>query len=581
MPSDNSTFSDHILDRIFSWGVDTLFIIPGAHVNFFLNKAAKDKRFKIVMAMHEQGAGYMADGYARMSEKAGVAVTINGPGATNLTTAAVTAKAEHSQVLFLTGDSPQMLNGYGAFQSSEASGSNTGEIMKAAIEYTFNVETPHDLQIALSEFEKALKSNVQYPIHINLPCDVAASKYKVEEKSMMSFDMDIEEELQESFEWLNEIPIRTGEKVALLVGDEVKRVSDRKAIADFSSKYSIPVAVTYAAKNFEEHLQNELSLGIFGYAGSKEAHAKILDPQLDTLFVFGAVLNERNTCSWDPDFFHANRKILRFSYSNKTAKKYPCEVYDTVLKTDIKNALSHIERRWSLKPDSSEIVVESNHNFEPCTPSMKRNSERMSMTEVIKIMNTKISEDALFFVDSGEHRVYAGFFWAPRINGGFYSAAHTAPMGWAICAAIGASFARPNRKMWVLTGDGCMQMHGLEISVAVRYNCQVIFIVSNNKAYGRVGNYYKDETQEIKQMLSELHPINWVDFAKSFNANAMKATNEIELEEAIELAEKCNGPFVIEIDTLYCEDYSFENAVFSSSSTKFIEKWRQRQNDKV
>ncbi len=107
----NLTVVEIILDRFYSCGVTTLFVIPGVHIDSFLMQAVKDDRFRIVMAAHEQGAGYMADGFARISGGSGVVITINGSGANNLTTVAVTAKVNHSLVLFLTGDAPSVTFG--------------------------------------------------------------------------------------------------------------------------------------------------------------------------------------------------------------------------------------------------------------------------------------------------------------------------------------------------------------------------------------------------------------------------------------------------------------------------------------
>ena len=112
----NPIFHNVYLIYLFNLGVKKIFTVPGAHIDFFLVQAINDGRFEIILASHEQGAGYMADGAARMSGSPSIVATINGPGASNLITSAVTARLGNSPVIFLTGDIPSHLYGYGGFQ---------------------------------------------------------------------------------------------------------------------------------------------------------------------------------------------------------------------------------------------------------------------------------------------------------------------------------------------------------------------------------------------------------------------------------------------------------------------------------
>ncbi|HYG58471.1 MAG TPA: thiamine pyrophosphate-binding protein, partial [Symbiobacteriaceae bacterium] len=154
-----------LLDHWHSWGVTTLFAIPGAQVDGLLMEAASDGRFQIILAAHEQGAGYMADGFARLSGVPGIVIAINGPGATNLTTAAITAQADHSPVLFLTGDAPAVLAGYGGFQGSDPHGSNPNPVLKAALTNAISITTPDILPTALRLSERLMTGPAPGPLY--------------------------------------------------------------------------------------------------------------------------------------------------------------------------------------------------------------------------------------------------------------------------------------------------------------------------------------------------------------------------------------------------------------------------------
>lgn len=276
----NLTVVEVILDRFHTWGITTLFVIPGVHIDGFLMQAVKDRRFRIIMAAHEQGAGYMADGFARISGKPGVVITINGPGANNLTTAAVTAKVDHSPVLFLTGDTPSVIQGFGGFQASDPEGSNSTTILLEALKHSVCITSPESLSYAFQLFEELLLSPSPGPMHINLPSDIA--KQHVVNQVCIPLSPRKDAVIKKKPTWLAKIPITLGNRAAILVGEEVKNASELETIAEFSRRFAIPVASTLAAKNIQALLSQELYLGVFGYAGGPRAFEAILDSKLET-----------------------------------------------------------------------------------------------------------------------------------------------------------------------------------------------------------------------------------------------------------------------------------------------------------
>ncbi len=577
------TVTEVILDRLYSWGVTTLFCVPGAHIQGFLMDAIKDNRFCIVMAAHEQGAGYMADGYARVTRGPGFAMTINGPGANNLTTAAVTAKMDHSPILFLTGDSPWIVKGFGSFQCSDSQGSNSTGIFREAIENSASITTGKTLLDALDRFEELLESPCPGPMHINLPNDIA--KEHVGGPTFPRPKKDTS--LRERPHWLGKIPLTPGNKGAILVGEEVKSPSEMQVIAEFGKTFAIPVASTLETKGIQAFIPKELNLGVFGYAGGPRAFQAILHPQLETLIILGAILDERNTAAWNGDFFHPNRKILRFSSDKETLRKYPkpilVEAFDHPLRAlywlkshwleelDCYGQENENQKAWNRELQAIPVIPPAN------TGGKLKDKSAMLMTEVVSIMNKNLPLETKLFLDSGDHRIYGGTYWQVGAGDTFFTAAQTAPMGWAIGAAVGASFAKEKEQIWVLAGDGCMLMHGMEISVAAKYKCPVVFVVSNNGSYGRIAARMLNEPEMLRDTISSLPVVSWTNFANSMGVPARKVSTGGELTAAIREAKDCSGPFLTEIMTIYEEEYPYPPAVFSSSSQEFAKDWKKRK----
>ncbi|MBN2338752.1 MAG: thiamine pyrophosphate-binding protein, partial [Acidobacteria bacterium] len=556
------TVAEGLLDRFHRWGARVIFAVPGAQVDPLLVAAAHDGRFRLVLAAHEQGAGYMADGFARMTGGPAVAVAINGPGATNMVTAAVTARMDRSPVLFLTGDSPSGLRGCGCFQGSDAIAGNA--ILRAAVGDSVHATRAARLFAALDRFERRLASAPR-PLHLNVPVDLLAAGCD----SVSCFDAGGNSDDAETGPGADAgiLPPDPGEKSALLVGEEVRSRAEMDALARFAEDFDIPVACTFGAKRTHALLPERLRLGLFGYAGGPRAYRALLDPEMESLFVIGAPLDERNTAAWHPGFFHPGRNVCRFSADPESRRRAPRPV--TEIAAGPMEALRLLRAHWDRPPGPCSqrrlrrrdwCLDLNRHPLEPAVPA----SGAFTMSRVFLAMREVLPSDSVLFLDSGDHRIHAGFFWWPDAEGMLATSPQYGAMGWAIGAAIGASFAAGDRPVWVITGDGCMQMHGLEMAVAARYRRRVVFLVSNNRAYGRIAARMGAEPAGVREAVSALPEISWTGLAESTGVRAHAVASTGELRGALAAAAAHDGPSLVEMMTAPDESPLFEPAVFTS-----------------
>ncbi|MEQ9688762.1 MAG: thiamine pyrophosphate-dependent enzyme, partial [Bauldia litoralis] len=155
---------------------------------------------------------------------------------------------------------------------------------------------------------------------------------------------------------------------------------------------------------------------------------------------------------------------------------------------------------------------------------------------------------AIALVDSGAHRAFAGHYfdaYAPRT---YLSATNLGPMGWGIPAAIGAACARPGTRIALVTGDGCMQMHGIEIAVAARYRLPVVFVVLNNGALGNV--WLRAHTLgPVPDELTRVPDHDWAGFARALGLQAATVRDPGEVEPALAAAVATDGPYLIDFKT--------------------------------
>jgi acetolactate synthase-1/2/3 large subunit len=168
--------------------------------------------------------------------------------------------------------------------------------------------------------------------------------------------------------------------------------------------------------------------------------------------------------------------------------------------------------------------------------------------DVVKQLCQLLPKDANVVVDSGAHRIFMAHYWLSSGIGNYFSSSSLAPMGWAVAAGIGVKLAAPERPCVVVTGDGCMLMHGMEIQTAARYGVKVLYVVLNNAAHGAV-HIDAISNGSIPAQFSELPSHEWAAFAASLGVASRRVERVDDLADALSEASQLNGPFLIEVMT--------------------------------
>ena len=138
---------------------------------------------------------------------------------------------------------------------------------------------------------------------------------------------------------------------------------------------------------------------------------------------------------------------------------------------------------------------------------------------VVAELRRALPRDGVLLVDSGAHRAFAGHYWESYAPKTYISATNLGPMGWAIPAAVGVQCAQPSKRIAVITGDGCMRMHGMEVATAARYRLPIIYVIIDNAALGNV--WLRAHTQgPVPDALTSLPDLDWASFARGLGCQA-------------------------------------------------------------
>ncbi len=549
--------TDYILKALASEGIEALFFVPGGLIDPFLSAFESTPQVRPIVACQEGGACYMADGYSRASGNVGACMAIGGPGLTNMTTAVSAAWTDLSPVLVLSGEVSTSMEGLGQFQDASASSFNDTKILEPVTAMSLSIENPHLLN---HHFRKALATMFgrrKSPVHLSLPHDVQVAEISVAHEPLdrsLREPKILDTRAKDRF-WARVAPGRDfdtrAEKIAILAGHGSENSDASKGLLKFAETFQIPVATTLRAKGVfpEDH---ELSLGVFGYAGTRHAYTAILSDELELLIVLGSSLNERDTMHWNsklvPDrgLFQIDVAPDEISAVNGGGVTVVGDVSSFLerIMSEPNELLRHLDGGKAIREEWVRGIRKCPrlYDAENCSSDSIPIHPARIVAELRKVM----PRETVALVDSGAHRAFAGQYWESYEPRTYISATNLGPMGWAIPAGVGAKIARPDRPCVVITGDGCMLMHGLEIQTAARFNVAVIYVVINNAAFGNVW-LRAAKMGAIPSQLTSLPDHDWAGVARALGLNSLTVRKPEELPSAFQQALESNAAFLIDV----------------------------------
>jgi acetolactate synthase-1/2/3 large subunit len=516
------------------WGVNYVFGIPGKPISPIIY--ALDKHdIEFVLNKHESGGGFSAAGFSLMSNKIGIAIGTSGPGGTNLLTAAGQAKASHIPLLIITGHPGIKDTGKALGQDSTAFGTDLVEMFKFVTKFSARVERGDMLKIYLKHaLEKAL-SGIKGPVHLSIPFDILIEEIEPFELAFPTSNEMISPFIENVVEQLN-----TAKRPLLFLGKGVHSSKAYKEVRLLAENWNIPVITTPGGKGtfVTNHL---LSLGAFGLGGTKEA-MDYLRQGVDILIVIGTKLSDMSVAGFTKEIYP--KHLIHFDYDPTFIAK-TIDVPTTPVLGDIRANLNFILKNVSKEVNPEFLIPKHEHEI-----MINQADEFMTSETTIKVMRSSLPDDTIIFGDDGSHTFYGIRYFDIYEPGTFFFDDVFGAMGHGIGYSIGAKIAAPHKNIVCLVGDGCMFMHGSEISTALNYKSPVLFIVLNN---GQLDMVEKGMRKMNGKSIGAVYntPLDVSFFAKSLGLESFKCFNPIELKEAIShslmMINDSKKPVVIEV----------------------------------
>lgn len=515
-PMDMADLLVHYLDQM---GVEYVFGVPGGHIEPLYNALARSSRqggVRHILARHEAGAAYMADGYARETGRIGVVCSTAGPGATNLITGVACAYENHIPMLVVTGQATLPNFGRHPLQESTCTGVDVLGMLSHCTRYNTLVSHPKQLEHKLMTALQYATRTPKGPVHLSIPADVfrservaGAPSYQLGSLLQPAYPVD-----DHALGRLQ--PLLAGaRKIVLLLGAGCGEAAG--LILQYADMIGALVVTTPDGKGLVSP-NHPLYRGVFGFAGHASAEAALQDPEVDVILAIGASLGELNSGGWSEMLL--NRRLVHIDEPEEHLARTPmaqlhvrghiaslfARLIARLQATDKDGRSAYAWRHAVLRQGGpSHSLAAMVADPASCTSNATPIRPQRLMQELGRLF----PPSTRFFADSGNSVGWAIHYLNPASDrrvgerrrkgmlrkpaerrqshaGWLRLTMNFAPMGWAIGAAVGTVAASRDKPAVCITGDGSVLMNGQELSVAVAEELPVIFVVLNDAALGMV-----------------------------------------------------------------------------------------------
>jgi len=516
-------------------GVKHVFGYPGGAILPAYDALCGYPEIHHVLVRHEQGATHMADGYARAGGGVGVAVATSGPGATNMVTGIATAMMDSSPIVCITGQVGSKFLGTDAFQETDITG-----ITLPITKHNYLVKRAEDVAPTLRAAFHVARSGRPGPVLVDITKDAQQSLCEFDRSTYLplpvtegkhNFDAD---QHAAAIELIN-----AAERPVILAGHGVLLANAMDELREFAERASIPIAMTLLGiGGFPA--SHPLNLGMMGMHG--EAWVNHAIQEADLLLAFGMRFDDRVTGALK-------------TYAPKAKKIHveidPAEInknvrVDIALLGDLRQVLTRLipdvvrvgRHRWldyidELKGDAAVRDIQK-----------LPDSGHLYAAHVIHDLWRETNGNSIVVTDVGQHQMWEAQYYKHEQPRSLITSGGLGTMGFALPAAIGAKFARPDAEVWVVAGDGGFQMTMAELATAAQEELDLNIAVINNGYLGMV-RQWQEFFYERRYSATPLLSPDFAKLAEAFGLLGLTARKREQVGPAIREARKRRGTALI------------------------------------
>ncbi|MER1976739.1 acetolactate synthase large subunit [Pseudocitrobacter faecalis] len=518
----------HLLER---QGITMVTGIPGGTVLPLYDALSQSKQIRHILARHEQGAGFIAQGMARTAGKPAVCMACSGPGATNLVTAIADARLDSIPLVCITGQVASSLIGTDAFQEVDTYG-----ISIPITKHNYLVRNITELPQVIADAFRIAQSGRPGPVWIDIPKDVQTAEIELSELPEPGDRAPTPEFSAESVREAAAM-INAAQRPVLYLGGGVINAPER--VRELAEKANLPTTMTLMALGMLPKA-HPLSLGMLGMHGARSTN--FILQQSDLLIVLGARFDDRATGKVAE--FCPNAKIIHVDIDRAELGKI--KQAHVAIQADVDDVLAQLLPQIDAQPRNEwrGKVAELQQEF-PC--AIPQATDPLSHYGLINAVAAYVNDDAIIATDVGQHQMWTAQAYPLNRPRQWLTSGGLGTMGFGLPAAVGAALANPDRKVLCFSGDGSLMMNIQEMATAAENQLDVKIILMNNEALGLV---HQQQSLFYKQgVFAATYPgmINFMQIAAGFGLATCDLNSETDPQGALQAIINRPGPALIHV----------------------------------
>jgi acetolactate synthase-1/2/3 large subunit len=533
--------ADALCEALKNEGVEHVFGIPGG-ANLPLYDAIYDADFTHIQARHEQGAGHMAEGYAKSSGKVGVAIATSGPGATNLVTPIADAMMDSVPTVFITGQVRTDLIGTDGFQEADVVG-----ITLPVVKHSLLVTDPRQIPDYVHQAFHIASTGRPGPVLLDVPQDLIRADIEYEPASgspeLPGYKPSFEGNIKQIR--IAAKALANSKRPVIYGGGGIVNANASEEFRELCRSDELPVTLTVMGLGAFP-APDEQWLGMLGMHGTRTANYAM--DEADLIVAVGARFDDRITGKLSE--FAPRAKFVHIDVDPaEIGKNLPAHI---PIVGDAKDVVPKLTREYrALKPDSSRLAdwwqrIRAWQSEYPLRYEDSSDSE-IKPQFMVEAMYEATDGDAIITSDVGQHQMWAAQYYHFAKPRRWLNSGGLGTMGFGLPSAIGAKVAMPDETVVGLTGDGSLIMTCQEMATAARHDIPVKMFLMNNGHFGMV-RQWQELFWEKRYSSVEMGPSpDWPKLAEAFGWTGMQCDSKTELRGAMREALETDGPVLLDV----------------------------------
>ena len=539
--------SDLVVKALENEGVKYIFGIPGEE-NLDLLNSLKNSSIKLVLTRHEQGAGFMAATYGRLTGSPGVCLATLGPGATNLVTPAAYAQLGGMPMIMITGQKPITKSKQGRFQIV-----NVVEMMHPLTKLSKQVVHGHTVTSLIREAFRLAVEERPGAIHIELPEDIAGENSDAEIYEKTSYHRPVADN-QSITEAIDRI--HNARSPLILLGAGANREKTHDAIKHLIDKTGIPFFTTQLGKGVVDE-RSSLCLGTAALSSNDCVHMAINKSDL--------IINIGHDIIEKPPFFmtRGGFEVISINFFAAVVD----EVYfpQVEIVGDISKSITHISKHLEKQAHwDFDFILKIKKVLDlGIEEGSMDNNFPIQPPKLVHIVRSVMPSDGIISLDNGLYKIWFARNYRAYEPNSILLDNSLATMGAGLSAAMASKIVYPEKKIMAICGDGGFMMNSQELETAVRLNLDLLVLILNDSAYGMIK--WKQQDMGFDDFGLDFKNPDFVKYADSYGARGYRLEKTEDLAPLINNCFNAPGVHVIDVPV----DYSRNDELLYRCMTGF------------